>query len=250
MNRPSHGILHTFGNSTELAEAACRSFCDLALATIETSGIFRVALSGGSTPKRLYQLLSTQSLSWDKIELFWGDERSVPHDHDDSNFKMVKQALLDPAMVPEASFFPVPTTIGSPAEVAAEYERILKAQFHDTDGDGDGEKESPEFDLVLLGMGDDAHTASLFPETDAIGENRRWFVSNWVAKLETYRYTLTAPAINTAANVWFLITGENKQQALANVWGAERNVARFPSQLIEPEDGVLWWMVSQEALPS
>lgn len=233
-----------------LAEAACRSFCDLATATIEHSGVFRVALSGGSTPKRLYQLLSTESLPWDKIELYWGDERNVPHDHNESNFKMVKLALLDPAKVPEASFFPVPTTAGSPAEVAVEYERILRTQFHESESDSDGVIEWPAFDLVLLGMGDDAHTASLFPETDAITESSRWFTSNWVAKLETYRYTLTAPAINAAANVWFLITGENKQEALEKVWGNDRNVARYPSQLIDPKDGVLWWMVSQEAVPS
>lgn len=240
--QPNYGTLHPFDNAKELAENACQCFCDLARATIEQSGVFRVALSGGSTPKVLYQLLSKEDLPWEQIELYWGDERNVPSDHQDSNYKMVNDALLTPASVPQENVFPIPTTVGNPVEVALTYERTLRTQFDEGD-------EWPSFDLVLLGMGDDAHTASLFPQTDALNENRSWVASNWVAKLDTYRYTLTAPAINAAANVWFLITGENKRQALANVWGEKRATENFPSQLIEPVDGVLWWMVSKEAMP-
>lgn len=239
--RPSIGLLQSFDNADELADAACESFIDLATTNIESSGVFRVALAGGSTPKRLYEMLSKVELPWDKIQLYWGDERNVPHDHDDSNYKMVKQTLLDPGKVPAASVFPVPTSSDSPSAAALEYEQTLKAQFSDSDG-------WPEFDLILLGMGDDAHTASLFPGTGAITESERWFTENWVPKFDTFRLTLTAPAINAAANVWFMITGANKRDALEKVWGQVKDGSQFPSQLIDPNDGVLWWMVSAEAL--
>lgn len=239
--RPSIGLLQSFENGNELAEAACESFMDLANANIQSSGVFRVALAGGSTPKRLYEMLSKVELAWDKIELYWGDERNVAHEDDDSNYKMVKHTLLDPGHVPPSSVFPVPTSRDAPSAAALGYEQTLRAQFSDSE-------DWPEFDLVLLGMGDDAHTASLFPGTDALSEPKRWFTENWVPKFNAHRLTLTAPAINAAANVWFMITGANKREALASVWGQVKDSSQFPSQMIDPVDGVLWWMVSAEAL--
>jgi 6-phosphogluconolactonase len=240
--QPSVGTAHVFDNPAELSESVTRSFVDLAESAIQQQGVFRVALSGGSTPQRLYELLAQSGLPWDKIQLYWGDERNVPHDDPQSNFLMVKRALIDPAGVPETSVFAVPTAPENPAAAATAYQQILRDQFPDSDW--------PDFDLVLLGIGDDAHTASLFPQTTALHETQRWFVDNRVEKLETTRLTLTAPAINAAANIWFMIAGEKKRQALANVWGPTRNVELFPSQLIRPEDGVLWWMVSSEAMPT
>jgi 6-phosphogluconolactonase len=248
--QPSLGTLHTFDDAGGLAQAAFQAFVDLANATIDSSGVFRVALSGGSTPKRLYEMLGQADLPWDRIEWFWGDERNVPHDHADSNYKMVQQALLGPAKVPAANVFAVPTSLDSPATAALDYEQTLRDQFRDQSDRGEPiEAEWPEFDLVLLGMGDDAHTASLFPETPAIDEGERWFVENWVPKFDAFRLTLTAPAINAAANVWFMITGENKRAALEHVWGPLQQPKLYPSQLIHPEDGVLWWMVAKESLP-
>lgn len=237
--QPVHGNLHTYSNANDLAEAACQSFVDLAKSTIDASGIFRVSLSGGSTPQRLYALLSKCDLPWDKIEIYWSDERMVPHDHADSNYRMVKQTLLAPAGVPDASVFAVPTSAGDAKSVATEYEQVMRNNFRDAD--------YPDFDLVLLGMGDDAHTASLFPSTEAIHAKERWFVENWVEKLNAYRLTMTAPAINAAANTWFMVTGANKHDALRKVWGDSRDVDAYPSQLIYPVDGLLWWMVTEDA---
>ena len=148
-----------------LHEAAADAFCDLATRTLETNDVFRVSLSGGSTPKRLYELLAERELAWNKIHWFWGDERNVPHDHAESNSRMVREALLDRVEVSKSNIHPVPVDVDDPVSTADAYEQTLREHFA-----GD---EFPRWDLALLGMGDDAHTASLFPETKAIGEQQR-----------------------------------------------------------------------------
>jgi 6-phosphogluconolactonase len=240
--QPAYGNLYVYDDSEQLAQQACEAFVDLAKTTIAAQGRFRVALSGGSTPKRLYELLAQQQLPWESIDWFWGDERFVPHSHQESNYRMVRESLLSQVPIPPGNIFPVPFIADSPQQSAFDYETVLRSQFPDSSW--------PEFDLVLLGLGDDAHTASLFPETDALEQEDRWFIENWVPKFDTYRLTLTAPAINAGANIWFLIAGEGKQTALGQIWGEQRDPVRLPAQLIKPDEGVLWWLVTATALPA
>ncbi|MGV3484110.1 MAG: 6-phosphogluconolactonase [Planctomycetaceae bacterium] len=223
----SRAPVETFASLDLLNAAVLRAFVELSQRCIAQRGVFRVSLSGGSTPKRLYQSLASEALDWDRIQWFWGDERNVPHDHSDSNFRMVREAMLEPAAVPASTYFPVPVEPECPASAALNYENTLRRQF------GSGQA-MPAWDLVLLGMGDDAHTASLFPGTKALDEQQRWFVENWVEKFDAYRYTLTAPAINSGREIWFLVSGPSKREPLARVLEGERHPSLYPSQLISP----------------
>lgn len=222
-----------FSTVSDLQNAVVNDICDLVTQTLSTKDTFNVSLSGGSTPKRIYEMLAEKDLPWSQIHFFWGDERNVPHEHDDSNFKMVRQALLDPAKVPSSNIHPVPVNVDDPASAAKAYETILREHFADD--------AFPEWDLNLLGMGDDAHTASLFPGTKAIDQTDRWFVENHVEKLDAYRYTLTAPAINSAKQKWFMVAGENKREALAKVLSDENDPNQYPSQLIA---GPKWYVTA------
>lgn len=222
----------------DLQEATANAVCDLVKSVVETTGKFRIALAGGSTPRRLYEILAQRDLPWQQMHFFWGDERNVAHDDEDSNYRMARETLLDHVSVPADQIHAVPVDVGRAWSTAEQYEEMLREQFPDDD--------FPEFDLVLLGMGSDAHTASLFPNTDALGEKARWFVDNWVDEFDNFRYTLTPPAINSAKEIWFLISGPSKQQAIQSVWSDENNPALYPSQLIHPTR----WFVTQDALPS
>lgn len=230
-------MIHPFASLDELSIAAADAFCRCAGEAIEARGVFRVSLSGGSTPKRLYELLAKRDLDWDRIQWFWGDERNVPQDHEDSNYRMVRESLLNYLPADHVHAYPVPVDPSSPHETSRQYESELREMFV-----GDA---FPRWDLALLGMGDDAHTASLFPGTEAIAENERWFVDNYVPKFDAYRYTLTSPAINSARERWFLVSGANKKGALDRIWNADRNVDEYPSQLIESPT----WFVTQDAMP-
>ncbi|MEL6895722.1 MAG: 6-phosphogluconolactonase, partial [Planctomycetota bacterium] len=182
---PTNARVEKFEDKESLSLAACDHLIEYANACIDTRGRFCISLSGGSTPKRLYELLSARSLPWEKTFWYWGDERNVPHDHDDSNYRMVRNALLQHVGIPEANIFPVPIDTDDPAATSAAYNATL------CDTLVAGGDAVPQFDLMLLGMGDDAHTASLFPETAALQETQRVFVENWVEKFAKYRYTLT-----------------------------------------------------------
>lgn len=226
-----------FADIPSLQLAVTDAFCELAKKSVSESGGFRVSLSGGSTPKRVYEMLADRDLPWDQIHWYWGDERNVPQDHSDSNYLMVKTALLDKVAIPESNIHPVPVNVESPDQAASAYERTLM--------DGLGAC-PPKFDLVLLGMGDDAHTASLFPETTALGETERSFVENWVPKFDAFRYTMTYPAIAAGKNIWFIITGSAKQDALKQVIAGESNASVYPSQRINPTR----WFVSSDCIAS
>jgi 6-phosphogluconolactonase len=228
--------IETFAALDQLHQAAADAFCDLVKQTLQTRDSFRVSLSGGSTPKRLYELLAERQLPWEQMHWFWGDERNVAHDHADSNAKMVRHALLNHVPVPPENIHPVPVNVQDPAAAAREYENTLRAHFAGDD--------FPRWDLALLGMGDDAHTASLFPETKALQQSDRWFVENWVPKFDAFRYTLTAPAINSAQQSWFLIAGAGKRDAMKQVLSDQQNPSLYPSQLIQPTR----WFVTKDAL--
>lgn len=236
-----------FKDKQELALAAADAFCELARDCVSQRGVFRVSLSGGSTPKGLYELLAKRDLPWNQIEWYWGDERNVNPSHDDSNAKMVREALLNHLPQENVHAFAVPVNVDDPAQTAIQYESTLRSRFEGQDW--------PVWDLALLGMGDDAHTASLFPETEAITENQRWFVENFVPKFDAYRYTLTAPAINSAIHRWFLISGENKREAVSHTSlaaspPAEAQPSLYPVQLIDRvvSPSPARWFVTQDAV--
>jgi len=242
MPRPESASIRSFDDIAAISQHALNQLIPLCQNAIQARGLARISLSGGSTPKLLYQLMARHrdQFDWKSIELYWGDERNVPHDSDESNYRMVKEALLDHVPIPESNVFPVPIEVDEPAAVAKKYDETLQGQFGYT---------SPCWDLVLLGMGDDAHTASLFPETSALGVDDRLFVENWVPKFDAYRMTLTAPAINSAREVWFMIGGANKRESLGHVWGDKHDPHHYPSQLINASNGSVHWMLTRDAMP-
>ncbi|KAF3883704.1 MULTISPECIES: 6-phosphogluconolactonase [Nostocales] len=209
---------------------------ELIISKIETAiaeqGRFTIALAGGSTPKPLYEAIASRNLPWDKIHVFWGDERYVPPDHPDSNQLMARRAWLDRVEIPAANIHPMPTDEADPAVAAAKYEKHLQEFFHSSPG------EFPSLDVVLLGMGDDAHTASLFPHTAALKvKDKLITVGN---KDDNQRLTFTYPFINAARCVMFLATGANKKPALAQVFAPTADDFAYPSRLIQPQGELLW----------
>lgn len=201
-----------------------------------------IALSGGSTPKPLYEALAQQNLPWEKLQIFWGDERYVPHDHPDSNARMARQAWLDKVPIPATNIHPMPTDAADPAEAAARYDRELRQFFQLAPDQID---QFPQIDVMLLGMGDDGHTASLFPRTNALQVcDRLVTVGN---KDGQPRITLTVPVINEARTIIFVVAGENKQAALAQIFAPEPDTEAYPSSLIHAEHGELWWLLDRSA---
>jgi 6-phosphogluconolactonase len=238
---PAHNI-RILATAEEVARAAADSFTDIALAAISAEGRFSVALAGGSTPKRTYQLLTSPSyrdrIDWSKVHIFFGDERCVPPTHPDSNYRMVAETMLSRLPIPEENVHRM-IGEGDAHANASLYESELQTFFDAAPW--------PRFNLVLLGMGDDGHTASLFPESDALKENRAWVAANWVEKFKTYRITLTVPAINHAANIIFLVAGASKVERLREVLRGTRDPFRLPAQLIQPVAGSLVWLVDKVA---
>src|SRR5579863_8355806 len=228
--------------SNDLFQAAAEEFSRVAHAAVREHGKFTVALSGGSTPRGMFSLLASEkipNIPWDKICFFWGDERHVPPDHADSNYRMANEAILSKVPVHAENVFRIPAEIGDPQVVANIYEQTIQNVFGLQPG------QFPRFDLILLGMGPDGHTASLFPGTEALRETKRIFVANWVAKMNDFRFTLTYPAINHAANIAFLVSGTDKAATLKQV--LEDPAAGLPAQKIQPENGKLEWFVDQPA---
>jgi 6-phosphogluconolactonase len=231
-----------FDDAEAVAKAAATRFVELARRATDERGRFSVALSGGSTPKRAFELLASddyrQQLDWSKVHIFFGDERTVPPDAAESNYRMAGEALLSRVNIPAKNIHRI-NGVGDAVANARLYEDELRTFFNDAAW--------PRLDLVLLGMGDDGHTASLFPGTEALAEQEAWVAANWVEKLNTYRITLTTPAINHAAHIIFLVTGRNKAERLVEVLGVEHAPSRLPSQLIEPTDGSLEWFIDRAA---
>ncbi|HEU0030120.1 MAG TPA: 6-phosphogluconolactonase [Kofleriaceae bacterium] len=228
-----------------VSRAAADELIELVPRTVAARGAFHIALSGGSTPKRLFKELVTRartSLPWNKIHVYWGDERSVPPWHADSNYGMAKSALLDPVRIDYAKVRRMHGEASDLDAAATVYECDLAAVM--TNG-------TPVFDYVMLGMGPDGHCASLFPNTRALDVTDRWVVANPVdspvAKGKTTRLTFTARTINAGRNVRFLIAGADKADALAHVLQGPRDPHRYPSQLVQPTSGSLVWFVDAAA---
>ena len=240
----SAASVRVYADADELALKAARRFARLADQYVVGCGRFTVALSGGSTPRKMFTILANEpfldTVPWSSIYFFWGDERTVPSDHPESNYRMANEALLECAPVPRENIFRIPSENPSPDFAAAAYAETLARTL-------DCPNEFPRFDLIMLGMGADGHTASLFPFTTALHVVDRIVVANRVDKLQTYRITLTPVAINEARNVTFLIGGANKADALKAVLEGPAEPYRYPSQLIHPRDGSLLWMADEAA---
>ncbi len=233
--------LHIFKDNTLWEEAVLNHITEVIFETLTDRPYCSISLSGGSTPRRIYELLAQQGsrrgIQWETIRLYWGDERAVPHDHSDSNFKMVKEALLDHIDIPEENVFPFPTP-EFPEKSARVYEVELQTAF------APGE---PSFDLSLLGMGDDGHTASIFPHTDLVGERKAWAKEVYLKDKDTYRISVTVPVINRSRHIAFLVRGGNKTHALKEVLTGEHNPSEYPAQLIRKSPNVHYFLDDQAA---
>jgi 6-phosphogluconolactonase len=234
-------MMQTFADLEALSRGAADLFAEKAREAAQARGRFSVALSGGSTPKRTYELLATapwrDQIPWGQVHVFWGDERCVSQDDPRSNYRMTRLAWLDHVPIPQAQVHPIltPTT---PQAAAAQYEAELKQYF------GQG---PPRFDLVLLGMGTNAHTASLFPGTPVLKETKCWAAEVYVAEQDLWRVTLTAPLLNQAAVIAFIVSGADKGPVMREVIEGPFDPERLPSQLIRPESGDLRWLVDAAA---
>ncbi|GAC1645795.1 MAG: 6-phosphogluconolactonase [Herpetosiphon sp.] len=205
---------------------------------------FTLVLSGGSTPRAVYQLLAQapfmNEIPWGKLQLFWGDERCVPPDDADSNYRMAREALLDHVPLTPAQIHRMAGE-RPPSEAAAAYEQDLRLLF--------GGDLLPRFDLVLLGLGEDGHTASLFPGTAALHETNHWVVANEVPQLHTERLTMSFPVLNNAKDVVFLVSGPGKRAVLQRIFAPVAGQELLPSQRIQPTHGALHWLLDQAAAP-
>lgn len=231
--------LRVYADKKQLAEASARDFADRATEAIETSGRFTVALSGGSTPESTYKLLASEyaeEIDWPYVHVFFGDERGVAQDDEASNYRMARLALLD--HVPVGSVHRMKGEL-LPDETAMQYEEELREFFGPLG-------EPPKFDLIQLGIGEDGHTASLFPNTAALEVTDRWVAQNPVPKFETVRVTLTLPLINAAKSVSFLVAGEGKAEALKEILEGDANPRDYPAKFVQPA-GELNWIVDRAA---
>jgi 6-phosphogluconolactonase len=234
-------------DAAALSYEAAEAFARRAEQSVAARGVFRIVLSGGATPRGLYDLLARDDapfrarVPWARTEVFWGDERPVPPDHRDSNYRMARESLLAKVPVPAANIHRIHGEAARAEDAAREYESTLRSLFAPTPD------ERPAFDLVLLGLGPDGHTASLFPGSDAMHERHRLVIAPWVEKLGAHRITLTPKAINAAALVLFLVSGPEKAPTLAAVIEGEERPFLLPAQAIRPERGELLFIVDRAA---
>lgn len=232
--------LNIYNNAEEVLEKLADYFALVAQQLIAANEKFSVALSGGSSPKKLYEILAANykdKIDWTKVYFFFGDERNVPQTHPDSNFLMAKKALFEPLVIADPQIFSVDTSV-EPAEAARKYSEVIKTFFN---------QKEVCFDLVLLGLGDNSHTASLFPNTPvlhaALPEAKEVFLEDQ----QVYRITLTAPLINNARHIAFLVYGEGKAAAVQHIIEGKKDVDNLPAQLIQSVNGDLQWFLDRAA---
>ena len=230
-----------FESPDELARATAERFVEMSNEAIANKGRFTLALSGGSTPKILYQLLADPDepfrdrISWGKIDFFWSDERHVPPHHAESNYRMANEALLSRVPVPQHNVHRVLRENADASEAAQQYEQTIRDVTKET---------LPRLDLILLGLGADGHTASIFPGSEVLQETKRLVAAPWVEKFQAYRITMTLPLLNNGASVVFLVSGAEKAAIVKEVLeGPEK----YPAQAIKPTNGELLWMLDKAA---
>ena len=233
--------LHTYNNLDELSDAVAGWMVSFISDTVKKNGRFTISLSGGSTPQKLYKLLATESykqqIDWSKMHIFWGDERVVPFEDERNNAKMTYDTLLNHVPVPVSQIHVMKTDI-EPEDAARQYDDILHQYFN---------QQETTFDLTLLGMCDDGHTLSIFPGSELVEEKSAWVKAIYVPAQNMYRITCTVPVTNKSARVAFLTAGSNKAPILKQVTEGEFNPKLYPSQLIRPDNGELYWFVDKEA---
>lgn len=233
--------IHIYPNKEKLVIATTEQIVNLIGQAIQKNGFCNIALSGGNTPREVYSMLAMHPyrdrVNWNGIHLFWGDERMVPPEHQDSNFRMVQQTLLKHINIPEGNVHRIRGET-APEKAAAEYARMLHDSFR---------KDTPCFDLILLGIGEDGHTASLFPDTDAIEECERHVVAVFVPRLNAWRVTLTLPVLNAAREIFFLVSGRSKSNIIQRIMSINNPTKEFPASMVNPENGILHWMLDSDA---
>ena len=239
---PSSTTVQVFETAEDVARVAAVRFVELANDAVAEHDLFHVVLAGGNTPRRMYELLAgdqfRSEIDWTTVHLFFGDERCVSADHPESNYKLVSETLISKVDIPASNIHRIEIEADAISS-ATGYEKELRDFYLDV--------EAPPFDLVLLGLGEDGHTASLFPGTSALAVTDKWVVANWVEKLASYRITLTPAAINGAAQVIFLVTGVKKAAAVKAVLEGPLQPENLPAQLIKPEAGALTWLLDSQA---
>lgn len=228
-----------------LAAAAAQHFIAIARRAIRKRGRFAAALAGGSTPRGTYQALAdsrqSEAVEWSRVQVFWGDERCVPPDRPESNYRMARETLLDHVPIPTDNVHRIQGEL-APERAAVSYQAALR-EFFTAPGIA---PRPPRFDLILLGMGADGHAASLFPGTRALQEEKRWVVAQYVEKLDRWRISLTLPVLNAAANVIFLVSGSEKAEALREALAPDGS-PELPARMVNPANGELLWLVDAEA---
>ncbi len=233
--------LNIFATGDEVLNALAVYFVEVANEAITARGKFTVSLSGGSSPKKLYQLLASPAfkdqVNWEKVYFFFGDERYVPHTDPESNYLMAQKAMFDDLEIDRLNIFPVDTTL-SPDEAAQKYWEDIEQFFDD---------EELAFDLVLLGLGDDAHTASLFPHTAVLNDTAPSVKANYLQDKQVYRITMNAPLINDARHIAFLVYGESKAEAVRHIMEDEEDIDTYPAQLIDSITGDVQWFLDEAA---
>lgn len=241
MNQSQQNNISVFQTAAALAQAAADLMVKISKQAIESRGKFVISLSGGTTPEHLYTLLAKppyrDQISWNKTFIFWGDERCVPSDNKLNNANMAKTLLLDHINIPSININPVPVDL-EPGKAAKKYASIIKEFFG---------KEPPRFDLIFLGLGENGHTASLFPGSDVVFENTLLVREVFVKEQHMFRITMTPPLINKARNIVFLVEGEKKAEILKTVLIGPQQPDKFPAQAINAEDGNLYWLVDEKA---
>ena len=236
------GALKCFRTRDLLARNAAEAIADSLAAAIRATGIATLVLSGGSTPRHIYALLADPTfaprIAWEAVHLFWGDDRCVPPDHPESNYRMVRETLLAGGAIPDSNVHRIKTEL-APAEAASAYEADLRSHFQLE------RTQLPRFTLILLGLGADGHTASLFPGTEALVQTDRLVTEVLVASLRVWRITLTLPVLNNAGEIFFLAAGREKAEILRKVMGDDG--APYPARLVAPTSGQLRWYVDADA---
>jgi 6-phosphogluconolactonase len=237
--------LKVFEDADVLTRAAAEEIATSAETAIASEGRFTIALAGGSTPRPIYRSLAEEPyrgrIHWDRVHVFWGDERHVPPDHPDSNFGMAHDELLSKVPLPPDNIYRVRAEKPDAERAAREYEWTLRSAFNLDEG------QVPRFDLALLGLGPDGHTASLFPGSDAVRERTRLVVAPWVGAQSGFRITMTLPVFNRAACALFVVSGEEKAEALRSVLEGDLQPDRFPAQSVRPHEGRLLYFVDRAA---
>ena len=233
-------------DAAAIARRAAEKIIEAAAVAIKERGGFTISLAGGSTPKALYSLLATDpafksQMPWDKTQFFFGDERHVPPDNSDSNYRMAHESMLSKVPLKPEQVIRIKAEYENSEKAAEEYQQALRTWFQRSN------QQLPRFDVLLLGMGDEGHTLSLFPGTKALHDNGRWVMSNWIGKLFTDRVTITAPVANNSALAIFMVTKADKALALKGVLEGPYEPEQLPSQLIQPKNGKLLWLVDPTA---